>query len=229
MVRKDILNGAFEFIKNSPNCNQSDIVRGLKGVCTRLPVLDAIRELTSDKDGTIEPKIKFSRNTPKGSYRYYVNDKNVYVNAVSLVDKMAKHLNIISITDSFTKGVNEHQKELLELMKYSQLTDYQFLAYTATGISRLIQDREDREALNLRLVELLVVLSKLNAVTYPSPELIFDNAKKLLEKRIEDKKILDSYLPKINKMKEQKKLSRSDLLELQKIKEIAQRIKDSLC
>jgi hypothetical protein len=177
MVRKEILNEVYEFIKKKPNRNQSDIVRGLEKVCTRLPVLDAIAELTSDKDGK-EPKVKFSRNTPKGSYRYYVNDKNVYNHLekrISELYQMAEELDqqvkmikrspdYLSMKNKVTQ-FSKFNLLLSNLIHTTQMIRYSKMAQLANEIQEKIKSNEERETLYLQLVRVFALTSKSNLST----------------------------------------------------------------
>jgi hypothetical protein len=211
----------YEFIKNNPNHNQSDIVRDLKGTCTRLPVLDAICELTSDKDGR-EPKVKFSRNMPKGFYRYYVNDKNEFYSLGSMIDKMLQNINISipMFRNLSSSRIFEYERGYLEHVKDYQLEYYAILGHFAGRIS-LIQDRDDRETLNLRLAEVLVLLNKLSTITLRHKESTLDNVKKRFAKLSDFCKDLD---PIIKNMKLSNTL---DPIELQRVEETLRRhVKD---
>ena len=156
MVREEILNAVYEFIKNNPNRNQSDIVRGLKGVCTRLPVIDAIDELTSDKDGTKEPKVKFSRNTPKGFYHYFVNDKSEFTK----IDQGISEIQMIF--DKLIKLIKQqnlkqkHFDFVLHFMQCFQEITLLILESLLIRTHNMIGSLKDSHTLNSKILNLMV-------------------------------------------------------------------------
>jgi hypothetical protein len=200
MVGKEILNGVYEFIKNNPNRNQSDIVRGLKGVCTRLPVLDAIRELTSDKDGR-EPKVEFSRNTRKGSYLYYVNDKNEYNKLVTQIEQTYKGIEmVIGLVNSNFDGSERLRLEyhsgfkFLSLVHFAQLVLNNKIVKIAQAIDQKIKSNTDREILYSQLIQLLLISSKLNTELIPFVSIDFSQTlSQIKDSKIRKEKILQFY------------------------------------
>ena len=173
MVGKDILNGVYEFIKINPNRNQSDIVRGLKEVCTRLPVLDALDELTSDKDGAEEPKVNFSRNTPKGSYRYYVNDRNEYNNLMALIENLEglAHKQEIILSENYVKLQKiknpSHIKNLHNLLFMYTIFYYNQITGITVAIDARIKNVIDRESLHMRLTKSILIGHRMNVAILP--------------------------------------------------------------
>ena len=206
MVGKEILDGVYEFIKNNPNCNQSDIVRGMEDVCTRLPVLDAIRELTSHKDGQ-EPKVKFSRNTLKGFYHYYVNDKNEFNYIIDYIDKVGTLVDKFGKLILKSRGYAIKEKTTLEwferyfpyMTNFGQLIIYRSVTGVANTINEYIKSANDRETLYLKLVQVLTASDKINKVISPA---VTNNLRQMIKELDDSKKgdFSDEMLSQIHRI-----------------------------
>jgi hypothetical protein len=177
MVGKEIVTEVYEFIKDNPYCNKSDVERGVK-VCTRLPIREAIEILTSDRDGTVEPKVKFSKNTPNGFYHLYVNDKNEYnvlEKRISQLYQMAEELDeqvkMIKLSPDYPSMKNKGGQngkfnlQIGNLIHTTQMIRYSKIAQLANEIQQKIKSNEERETLYLQLVRVLALTSKSNKST----------------------------------------------------------------
>jgi hypothetical protein len=200
MVGKEIVNEVYKYIKKNENCTKSDVERGVE-VCTRLPIREAIELLMSDKGGTEEPKVKFSKNTPKGFYRLYVNDKNEFSKLVAQIDQTSKGVKmIIDLVNSNMSGSEVSKSEFqsgfkfLSLVHWSQLILYSKICKIAQGINQKIKSNTDREILYEQLIQLLLVSNKLNTELIPSVSIDLHQALSLMkDSKIRKEKIGQVY------------------------------------
>lgn len=171
MVGKEIVREVYEFIKKNPYCTKSEVERGVE-VCTRLPIREAIEILMSDNDGTEEPKVKFSKNTPNGFYHLYVNDKNEYNNLMALIEKLEglanKQETILSKIPELKQSKDTSlSKNMHNLLFFGALYFYFHITGITVAINARIKNVDDRESLHMRITKIILTGFRLNLAILP--------------------------------------------------------------
>jgi hypothetical protein len=110
----------------------------------------------------------------------------------------------------------EIDKESVDLPRSIQLSCYKELANMAARINQFIHDKQDREALFIRIVDQLVLLTKLNNITNPNPQ---DTEDKYADQAQRLDQALEKLTLRMQKLREEQVSGSIDEKEYQKIDE----------
>ncbi len=183
MVSKEIREEVYEFIKSNPNRTKRQVVLGMKKVCSRLTVLEAIDKLMSE-NSDLPGRVEYSRNTPRGPYHLYVNDKNEFnkiLDEVTWLVKASKNIadavqkDLPKMKKGQTKFLDKHYPNLVNL---GQVTIYLHLTRLVSLIERKVKSIEERELLYHHLPTILLQAEKLHRILIPE---IAQNAMRMME------------------------------------------------
>jgi hypothetical protein len=169
LVSSEIREKVFDFIRNNPNCNKNQVVKGVPEY-SRLTILQAIEELMDIEE--TDKRVKYIRDKPKGFYKLFINDENKFNQISERFTLLKKSISVISkVVSAHRLNVNTKKTRTLRVMQtLTELIEhsgYLIISYLAISIQQNIKSSNDREFLYRELVSVLIAFQKLNKILVP--------------------------------------------------------------
>ena len=90
------------------------------------PYVRQLKYLCRIRTGIVEPKVKFSKNTPKGFYHLYVNDKNELDKLVAQIDQTSEGIKMVIglVNSNLCMAIRETQVGVSKWLQISKFSSF---------------------------------------------------------------------------------------------------------